>query len=177
MNYERKDSWRRKVSTLLVLSIVAGACKPAEASPTPEGCSPPGKADNPAIPGEMVDFQWQKVSDTQPQFYRRYTHGSDSYTFTITHKDGKTIFSAVDAQGNPLNQWASTDKKGGLLLAFPLESEGYEFGPVFVYLCGGSSSETLYFDDQFINSTIPSQPQASVDYPFFPSLRPPISIN
>lgn len=171
------SSWRRFLNTVFILATLSSACKPAEASPTPEGCSPPAEAGNPAIPGQTVDFLWQKITDTQPQFFRRYTHGSDSYTFTITHKDGKTIFSAIDAQGNPLNQWASTDKKGGLLLAFPLKSDGVEYGPVFVYLCGGSSSDTLYFDDQMINSPIRPQPQALVDYPEFPSLRRPIPIN
>lgn len=177
MNNERKGSLRRALSTLLVLSAVAGACKRAEASPTPEGCIPPAEAGNPARQGETVDFQWQEIDVPQPPYVRSYVHDSDRYTFTYTNDGGKTVFSAVDTNGNSIRQWASTDKNGALLLAFPLESRGKIFGPLFVFLCAGSASDTLYFDEQFLNTEMPSQPQASVDYPLFPSLQPPISIN
>lgn len=172
-----KFSWRKAVGALLIFSTFSSACTPIEASPTPAPCIPPEEAGNPAIPGDIVNFQWQEVTVTQSQFYRRYTHGSDSYTFTIRIEDGQTVFTAMDAGGNPLKQWASTDNSGGLLLAYPLISENKVFGPVFVYLCGGSSSDILYFDDQFINVPIPSQPQATLYDRFHASIQPAFSLN
>lgn len=177
MNNERKGSWRRALSTLLVVSAVAGACNPVEASPTPEGCTPPAEAGNPARQGETVVFQWQQIYVTQTPYVRSYVHDTDRYTFTYTNDGGKIVFSGVDAHGNPIRQWASTDKNGALLLAFPLDSKGKTFGPVFVLLCSGTSSNTLYFDEQFLNTEMLSQPQASNIDLFFPTLRPPISIN